>query len=131
KIAPFQSKSQNANSFGVGLRRGLVFLLPYTARNATPIFKPPARSRTGGDRRVFQAFCDIGGLQRVDQFVEIAVNHAIEVMKRQADAMVGHAVLREIIGTDFFFTSTGTDLAATLCTVFFGFFALFSLQQPR
>ena len=109
------------------------FFAVHTTRTAkaTPIFKPGALSRTGRDRRVFQAFCDIGGLQRVDQFVEIAINHAIEVMKRQADAMVGHAVLREIIGADFFFTSTGTDLAATLCTVFFGFFALFSLQQPR
>src|SRR6266567_1396112 len=52
-------------------------------------------------------------------------------MKRQADAMVSHAVLREIVSADFFFTSAGTDLAAALCAVFFLFLALLSLQQAR
>ena len=49
-------------------------------------------------------------------------------MKRQADAMICHAVLREIVGADFFFTSAGADLAAALRAVLFGFLALLSLQ---
>src|ERR1700747_3428231 len=50
-------------------------------------------------------------------------------MKRQADAMIGHAGLREILGTNFFFTPAGSNLAAALCAIFFGLFALLSLQQ--
>ena len=83
------------------------------------------------DRRFLQTFRHVGSLQRVDQSVEIAVNHAIEVMKREFDAVVGHAVLREIVGANVFVSLAGADLAVALGAVFFGFLALFSLQQPR
>ena len=83
------------------------------------------------DRRFLQTFRHVGGLQRVDQSVEIAVHHAIEIIKRQTDAMIGHAVLREIVSANFFFAAAGADLAAALGAVFFGFLALFSLQQTR
>jgi len=66
-------------------------------------------------------------LQRPDQFPEIAVDHAVQIVKRQADAMIGHAVLREIVGADFFFAPAGTDLAAALRAVFLRFLALFPL----
>src|SRR5947208_12947783 len=50
-------------------------------------------------------------------------------MKRQSNAMIGHAVVGEIVGANFFFAAAGADLAAALGTVFFGFLALLSLQQ--
>src|SRR4030095_7849589 len=51
-------------------------------------------------------------------------------MKRQADAMICHAVLREIVGANFLFTSTSADLPAALSAIFFRFLALLSFQQP-
>jgi len=87
------------------------------------IFKSLVRSRVSRHRRVFQTLRDIGGLQRANQLVEIAVDHAIKIMERQADAMICHTVLREIVGPNFLFTPARTDLAAALCTVFCLFLA--------
>src|SRR5947207_13321234 len=52
-------------------------------------------------------------------------------MKRQADAVIRDAVLRKIVGANFFFASTRADLAPALRAVFLRLFALVSLQQPR
>src|SRR6266404_7410844 len=43
--------------------------------------------------------------------------------------MIGHPVLRKIIGANFFFAPPGADLAAPLRTVFLSFLALLSLEQ--
>src|SRR5438876_11511724 len=91
-------------------------------------FKQVRRSSASRHRRVFQAFRYIRGLQRADQFVEIAVNHAIKIMKRQTDAMIGDAVLWKVVSANFLFSPTSADLAAALRAVFFGFLVLLSLQ---
>src|ERR1035438_224469 len=38
--------------------------------------------------------------QRLDEQVEIAVEHALQLMQRQVDAVVGHARLREVVRAD-------------------------------
>ena len=45
--------------------------------------------------------------------------------------MIGYAVLWKIVGANLFFTAARTDLATALGTIFFRFFALLPLQQPR
>ena len=45
--------------------------------------------------------------------------------------MIGHTVLRKIIGADFFFAPAGANLAPTLRTVFLSFLALLSLELAR
>src|SRR5262245_5636906 len=40
------------------------------------------------------------GDQRVDDLVELAQHHAIELVERQVDAVIGDAPLREIVGAD-------------------------------
>ena len=45
--------------------------------------------------------------------------------------MIGHAVLWEIIGADFFFAPARADLAAALRAIFFRFLALLAFEQPR
>src|SRR6266403_5151830 len=87
--------------------------------------------RSCADSRFFQTFRHIGGLQRCDHFVQIAVDHAIQIMKRQAYAMICDAILRKIVGTNFFFASASTDLATPLRAVSFRFLAVLSLEQPR
>src|SRR5207249_6514519 len=80
------------------------------------------------DRRFFQPLgCDCN-LQRLNQFAEIALHHAVQIIKRQTDAMIGYAVLRKIISANFLFAAAGANLAPPLRTIFFRFFALFSLQ---
>src|SRR5277367_4167685 len=41
----------------------------------------------------------LGG-QLVDELVQIALHHPVDLVQRQIDPMVGHAALREIIGAD-------------------------------
>src|SRR5205085_2286151 len=53
----------------------------------------------------------VGG-QSVDDRIEAAVHHDIELVKGKADAMVGDAVLRKVVRADFFTAIAGADLAA-------------------
>src|SRR5437763_14847770 len=45
--------------------------------------------------------------------------------------MIGHTVLREIVGANFFFAAASPNLDATLGAVFFSFLTLLSLEQAR
>src|SRR6185503_19720181 len=47
-----------------------------------------------------RALLHLGHAQRVDQRIELAVENAGEIMRGEADAMVGHAALRKIVGAD-------------------------------
>lgn len=55
-----------------------------------------------------------GGLEMFDQVVDVAVHGGGDVTARVADAVIGDAVLRKVVGTDFFTTVTGADEAATM-----------------
>src|SRR5438105_2146255 len=50
------------------------------------------------------------GDQRVDDFVEFAHHHPVELVERQVDTMVGDAALREIVGADALRAVAGADL---------------------
>src|ERR1700726_520761 len=43
--------------------------------------------------------------------------------------MIGHSILRKIIGADFFLAPTGTDLTFTRSGIFRLFFTLFVFEQ--
>src|SRR5581483_2790208 len=71
---------------------------------APPRRWPPSRSREGA----LPFFCD----QRLRERVELALEHAVELMLRQLDAMVGDAVLREVVGADLLRALACADLRA-------------------
>ena len=71
------------------------------------------------DGRLFQPLGYICSLERPDQFGEVPLHHAVQIIKRQADAMIGYAVLWKIVGANLFFTAAGTDLATALRAIFF------------
>ena len=50
--------------------------------------------------------------QRVDDRVEVAVEHLVEVVRLEADPVVGDPVLREVVGADALGAVDGADLAA-------------------
>src|SRR5205809_3003074 len=54
------------------------------------------------------------GTQGVHQRRELAVHDVGKLMQRQADAVIGHAILGEIVRADFFRAVAGFDLAAPL-----------------
>src|SRR2546430_3195511 len=50
--------------------------------------------------------------QAIHHWGQLSFHHISQLMQRQADAVIGHTVLRKIIGTDFFATVARLDLAA-------------------
>src|SRR6476619_5598701 len=42
-----------------------------------------------------------GGLQRLDDASEVAIEDALEIVQREVDAMIRDAVLRKVVGADF------------------------------
>jgi hypothetical protein len=57
----------------------------------------------------------LGVLQRAGDVVELARQHLLEVVDREAvDAVVGHAALREVVGADLLRSLAGPDLGAAV-----------------
>ena len=54
-----------------------------------------------------QLFRLFAGSKGVDDLIEVAVQDLCKVVHRQADAVVGAAVLREIVGADLLAAVTG------------------------
>ena len=69
----------------------------------------PGRSRSrvevGEPRRL------VGGGERRQHLVEVALHHLVELVERQADAMVGQPALREVVGADPLRPVAAADLA--------------------
>src|SRR5882757_4790708 len=72
----------------------------------------PHGQRPAGQRR--QLFLEIRALQRLDDRVELALHDGGQAVEREADAVVGHAVLGEIVSADALTAPAGADLAAAL-----------------
>src|SRR6266853_2967969 len=53
------------------------------------------------------------------------------MIERQSDAVVGQAVLRKIVGPNFFFAPAGANLSAPLRAVFRRFLLLLPFKQSR
>jgi hypothetical protein len=52
----------------------------------------------------------VSGAKMLDNRIDLAVHYGVEVMHRVADAMIGHAILREIVGSDFRGPVAGSNL---------------------
>jgi hypothetical protein len=70
-------------------------------------------------------------LQRDDDLVDSPLQHMRQVVEREADAVIGHPVLRKVVGADALGTVAGADLAAALGGVFGALLVLPELEQPR
>ena len=69
--------------------------------------------------------------QRFDEFIEVAFDEVGEVVERQLDAVVGDAVLREIVGADFFAAFARADLVFADGGVFGVFLGDLAFEQAR
>jgi len=52
----------------------------------------------------------VGGDESIDDFVNVAVEVVVQMVKRQTDTVVGETTLRIVVGTNALGTVTGTDL---------------------
>ena len=68
-------------------------------------------------------------LERGDDLVDLAFHHLRQAVKREADAVLGDAILEKMIRADAFATVARTDLVASHGRVFGVFFVLAALEQ--
>src|SRR5450756_1647915 len=70
------------------------------------------------DRSLFRLllhfFALIMGDQRVEDGIHFALHHEIELMERQSDAVIAHAVLRKVVGADLLAAVARSDHALAL-----------------
>ena len=52
--------------------------------------------------------------QSVDHIPDIAFHHAVELMNREANTVVGQTILREVIGANFFASISGSHLRSAV-----------------
>ncbi len=76
-----------------------------------------------------EAVFHIALLQSADHFVEVALDHVVEVVKGKADAVVGDAVLREVLGADFFLASGTSNQAPPVGGILGFFLVAFVLEE--
>src|SRR5207253_6723267 len=90
-------------------RRGVVLpcspRYPVLSRRTSSTVRPATTtSRADRGARSFRLFEEPPGLvllcQRLDEQVEIAVEHALQLMQREVDAVVGHPGLRIVVRAD-------------------------------
>src|SRR5712692_3472425 len=69
-------------------------------------------------------------LQWLDQFADVAGHDGVELVKSQIDAVIGDAVLREVVGADAIAAVAGADEGAALFGPFLVQFLLLHFVQP-
>jgi len=59
----------------------------------------------------------MGGGERVEQFIEIAVNHLLELVEREVDPVIGDAALREVVGSNALGAVARADQRLPVCSL--------------
>src|SRR5947209_12626921 len=73
----------------------------------------PSVTAASGNRLLLQTTALLVVLERGGDVVELAHQHGIEVVHAQTDAVVGDALLREVVGADLLGALAGPDLGLT------------------
>src|SRR4051812_47977598 len=92
----------------------------------------PSRSDAATDRvrQRPEAVRLVGHLQRVDQVVEVAVHDPRQVVDRLPDPVVGHPVLREVVGPDLVRAVTRPDHGPPRSRIRLALLLLLEVVQP-
>src|SRR5207245_7561229 len=78
-----------------------------------------------------EAFLFSRELQRVDELVQLAVQHGLEVVNGVVDAMIGDAVLRKVVGPDLGRAVAGADHGAAVARPRRLLLGEHAIEQPR
>ena len=85
-------------------------LFPTTAVGA----RRPGRPNSCTQAVAFELLGLVMRDQRVDDVVDLALHHPVELVKVQADAVVGEPVLGKVVGADFLAAVARADLRAEI-----------------
>src|SRR5215472_244837 len=101
---------------------------PSSSRRVDSIAAAILRS---GNAIAGEAFPLVIGEQSVDDVIEIAVENGFEVAGRETDAVIGQAILREVVRADLLAAVSRADLRAALACRLFFLFAQLRLVEVR
>src|ERR1700680_1853596 len=107
-VCEWTKAAQVARASACGVGRSTVALAATKIHRLKPVLL------LGLDQLLLQALSLVVRHQRVDERSELAVHHFGELVQRQADAMVGHAILRKIVRANFLRAVAGLDLSKPL-----------------
>src|ERR1019366_6171777 len=82
-------------------------------------------------RLVLHLLALVMGDQGIENGIHFALHHEIELMQRQADTVIAHAILREVVGPDFLAAVAGAHHAPALRAQRRLLLFEFQLVQPR
>src|SRR5439155_1836665 len=102
--------------------------LGVTEKRASPRRRGALPGRDGRSRDGVVA---VGRDQRVDDRIELAVQHARDLVDLEADPMIGDPVLGEVVGPDLLRPLAGPDLAATRVGELLGLLAHLEVVEAR
>src|SRR5688572_29346217 len=88
--------------------------MPPSSRRRAP-WRTASPSESSGCTSALREFFGVEVLgDGVEQRIQTAFHDLIELVQRQADAVIGDAILLEVIGADLFATVAGADHALAL-----------------
>src|SRR5207249_7848582 len=67
----------------------------------------------------------------LDQRIEVALEQVLQVVEGQVETMIGHAILREVVGADLFAAFARANLRAALAVVLGFFLGNLRLEEAR
>src|SRR5512134_1854500 len=92
-------------------RRGSAYPAPASVRAAAVSAAAIVTTPVSGTLALLLAPC---GAQRTDQLVQPAVQHVLQVVHGEVDAVVGHPILGEVVRANLRRAITGADHRAAL-----------------
>jgi hypothetical protein len=107
------------------------FAKPHGSRRGVSNFKfQVSNFKFGSSRpRLFELLVELIGHERTDERVEVAFDEIRQVVEGQFNAVIGHAVLREIISADLLAPFAGADLVFAVGGVFGIFLGDLAFEQ--
>src|SRR5438105_3410767 len=104
---------------------------PAAARRSLARSSASAIDACGATRSGTEAFLFSGQPEGVDQVIEVAVEHLGQVVNGVMNAVIGNAVLGEVVGADLLRPVTRADLGATLPGARSFLLRQHPVEQPR
>src|SRR5271165_2193436 len=71
--------------------------------------------------RFFQPLLHVTDLQCCHHFVELTLHKKVQIVQCQTYSMISNAVLRKIVGPDFFLSAARSDQAPPVSRILLGF----------
>src|SRR5674476_809880 len=100
-------------------------------RNSSARSTPRAVASSSSPRLDAELLAPVLGGQGLGELVELALHHLGDAVAGEPDAVVAHAVLREVVGADLLGAVAAADHGAARCAALLVLLRLLELEEAR